>query len=292
MPHRCLGAACQPVACRLDWCLPVVVLEHPELSRIRTCISTGQPLAEHVKLGHGHQLWPTSAQVQAIPQPAFLLTDKTSHDTPNSTGDAVEMRNSRCIQQLILISSKYHDDSRFVAQRTGIFFWVMTTEVSYPLTETDVWPEPEIALNAYSKGEHMSTRHYKHVQSSSTHQLGTVGPPARKQWDICQIIHKHIDSGTGEYSNLSYDVLDMVWSRIWFNHRHATRKSHHGRHASMSRIVTIKSHHTFMPIDNPNFKTCLWQRTEIVHIYTNTNLLLRCAWVTGVVAKFLASFFY
>lgn len=125
------------------------MLEHQELSHIHTCISTGQPLAEHVKLGRGHQL----AYVSASPSystTAFSLTDKASHDAPNSTGDAVEVRNSRCVQQLILIRSKYHNDSHFVAQHTGIFFWVMTTDVSWPLTETAVCPEPEIALNAYS----------------------------------------------------------------------------------------------------------------------------------------------
>ena len=34
--------------------------------------------------------------------------------------------------------------------RTGIFFCVNTTLVSFPLTETAVCPEPDIALNAYS----------------------------------------------------------------------------------------------------------------------------------------------
>ena len=35
--------------------------------------------------------------------------------------------------------------------RTGTFRWVMTTTVSFPLTETAVCPEPEMALNAYSE---------------------------------------------------------------------------------------------------------------------------------------------
>jgi len=34
---------------------------------------------------------------------------------------------------------------------TGTFRWVMTTAVSFPLTETAVCPEPEMALNAYSE---------------------------------------------------------------------------------------------------------------------------------------------
>ena len=38
----------------------------------------------------------------------------------------------------------------FGCERTGTFRWVMTTAVSFPLTETAVCPEPEMALNAYS----------------------------------------------------------------------------------------------------------------------------------------------
>ena len=34
--------------------------------------------------------------------------------------------------------------------RTGTFFCVITTAVSLPLTATAVWPEPEMALKAYS----------------------------------------------------------------------------------------------------------------------------------------------
>jgi hypothetical protein len=37
--------------------------------------------------------------------------------------------------------------------RTGTFRWVMTTTVSFPLTETAVCPEPEMALNAYSESK-------------------------------------------------------------------------------------------------------------------------------------------
>jgi hypothetical protein len=33
---------------------------------------------------------------------------------------------------------------------TGTLRWVITTEVSFPRTEMAVWPEPEMALNAYS----------------------------------------------------------------------------------------------------------------------------------------------
>jgi hypothetical protein len=33
---------------------------------------------------------------------------------------------------------------------TGTLRWVITTEVSFPLTEIEVWPEPEMALKAYS----------------------------------------------------------------------------------------------------------------------------------------------
>ena len=39
----------------------------------------------------------------------------------------------------------------FRCVRTGTFRWVMTTAVSFPLTEIAVCPEPEIALNAYSE---------------------------------------------------------------------------------------------------------------------------------------------
>jgi hypothetical protein len=39
----------------------------------------------------------------------------------------------------------------FSCVRTGTFRWVMTTAVSFPLTETAVCPEPEMALNAYSE---------------------------------------------------------------------------------------------------------------------------------------------
>lgn len=34
--------------------------------------------------------------------------------------------------------------------RTATFFCVITTAVSFPRTAMDVYPEPEIALNAYS----------------------------------------------------------------------------------------------------------------------------------------------
>lgn len=35
-------------------------------------------------------------------------------------------------------------------ERTGTFFCVITTAVSFPRTAIDVCPEPEMALNAYS----------------------------------------------------------------------------------------------------------------------------------------------
>lgn len=40
---------------------------------------------------------------------------------------------------------------------TGTFFCVRTTEVSFPLTAIAVCPEPEIALNAYSKTVFLNT---------------------------------------------------------------------------------------------------------------------------------------
>jgi len=39
--------------------------------------------------------------------------------------------------------------------RTGTFFCVITTAVSLPRTAMAVWPEPEIALNAYSEESKM-----------------------------------------------------------------------------------------------------------------------------------------
>lgn len=48
----------------------------------------------------------------------------------------------------VLVSWKPH---------TGTFFCVMTTEVSLPLTEIAVCPEPEMALNAYSVRVHVNS---------------------------------------------------------------------------------------------------------------------------------------
>lgn len=40
-------------------------------------------------------------------------------------------------------------------EHTGTLRWVMTTEVSFPLTEIEVCPEPEMALKAYSVNANM-----------------------------------------------------------------------------------------------------------------------------------------
>lgn len=77
-------------------------------------------------------------------------TDQTSHHTSNSRSDAKEMCHRRCINEFILLHVSTESMQASCEQRTGTFFCVMTTEVSLPLTEIAVCPEPEIALNAYS----------------------------------------------------------------------------------------------------------------------------------------------
>lgn len=56
------------------------------------------------------------------------------------------------IEELVLgVVNEYgRRGTRHSARRTGIFFWVMTTAVSLPLTAIAVCPEPEMALKAYS----------------------------------------------------------------------------------------------------------------------------------------------
>jgi len=126
------------------------VPEHRELSRNHTCISTRQPLAEHVTLVHEHQLQLRQRQYNLFY--TKVLTNEASHNTTYTRRYAVKMCDSRCIQQLVLSEVNITMTLHSLEQHTGIFFWVMTTEVSKPLTDTAVWPEPEIALNAYSNG--------------------------------------------------------------------------------------------------------------------------------------------
>lgn len=207
---------------------------------------------------------------------AFSLTDKASHDAPNSTGDAVEVRNSRCVQQLILIRSKYHDDSHFVARHTGIFFWVMTTDVSWPLTETAVCPEPEIALNAYSKGEwvceYASPRACPMIINAPTWYSRPSGEKTvrylpNNSW-ACRP-----DSKTGEYSNLSYDVLDIVWVQDTIQSQTRDAQVSSRCHSAMSR------HHKWVTLHtDPDFKitkTSTVTSTRVVFIYTDI-LFVHC----------------
>jgi hypothetical protein len=52
---------------------------------------------------------------------------------------------------------RHDDECMYVCmdyELTGTFFWIMTTTVSCPRTEMAVWPEPDIALKAYSAPTH------------------------------------------------------------------------------------------------------------------------------------------
>lgn len=105
-------------------------------------------------------------------------TNETSDNTPNSWGDTEEMRDRGCINELILVRMSTRNVSVSLELHTGTFFCVMTTEVSVPLTEIAVCPEPEIALNAYSaylRQTRLSS------STSTTYQLDTADPPGRKQ---------------------------------------------------------------------------------------------------------------
>jgi len=68
-------------------------------------------------------------------------------------------------------------------EHTGTLRWVITTEVSFPLTEIEVCPEPEMALNAYS------VHAYKRLQLSestkSAYRLDRVGLLVRRWLGIC-----------------------------------------------------------------------------------------------------------
>jgi hypothetical protein len=96
-------------------------------------------------------------------------TDQTSHNTSNSRGDAKEMCDRGCINEFILLRVSTQSVQDSLEPHTGTFFCVMTTEVSLPLTEIAVCPEPEIALNAYSVHVHVNseclaiTKHIKNI---------------------------------------------------------------------------------------------------------------------------------
>lgn len=77
-------------------------------------------------------------------------TNETSHNTSNGWGDAKEMCDRGSINEFILHHVSAENVQVSWEIHTGTFFCVMTTEVSLPLTEIAVCPEPEIALNAYS----------------------------------------------------------------------------------------------------------------------------------------------
>ena len=60
------------------------------------------------------------------------------------------MGNSRCVKKFVLMDVSVEATAVNRHRRTGTFFWVSTTLVSFPLIAIAVCPEPEIALNAYS----------------------------------------------------------------------------------------------------------------------------------------------
>ena len=88
---------------------------------------------------------------------------------------------------------------------TGIFLWIITTAVSLPLIATAVWPDPEMALNAYS----ISMSMIPFPKPSQTNQLDRDVPLERTQLEI----YKRARQQRREFlwgTNLSYDVLDMM----------------------------------------------------------------------------------
>jgi hypothetical protein len=80
-----------------------------------------------------------------------LRTNEPGHYAADCGGDAKQMGDRRRVEQFVLsaaMSAKRKNEAR--KWRTGTFRWVMTTEVSFPRTAMAVWPEPEMALKAYS----------------------------------------------------------------------------------------------------------------------------------------------
>ena len=82
-----------------------------------------------------------------------------------------------------IVNELVYEDGAQCEVRTGTFFCVMTTAVSFPRTAMEVCPEPVIALNAYSTSHkfRVSELRLGHGEGGSTHRLGTNDPRGRRR---------------------------------------------------------------------------------------------------------------
>jgi hypothetical protein len=93
-----------------------------------------------------------------------VRTDESRHYAADGRRYTEQMRDGRRVEQFVLKSVNEFLARKTRKQRTGTFLWVTTTEVSFPRTAMAVWPEPEMALKAYSGMECWKSRYWRMVE--------------------------------------------------------------------------------------------------------------------------------